>query len=219
MTYVADRRRVRRPMYQPLGDAESDFRARVKALDAAVKPIYKWPQRMTTYPAAFVDEVVLVLTRNVVRPFNDTKIAMLKDKSNIGVFEAIADTGQHLERAYEDLLADWNKALDEAQRTGAKTYQMPRLRDQVIAVINGSYAAWNRFAYLEGIKPWYMQLGPVVDGVISALAWMGRKAEQLAGLVPDLPPIGKWMTWTLYATAGYLAYKLLLPPRPRSSEA
>ena len=139
-----------------------------------------WPGSPVSVTTDSVYEIASRISKDVVQPIHQLLTKMLKDKSNILVWDEIANTGGPMDRNWQDFVAIAFGLADPAQAKGQKSVVVgAQFRQYLLGTVGGASAALHKLAYLEGIKPWMVQLGTVFNGVLDALVWLGKVAHAL----------------------------------------
>lgn len=169
-------------------------------------------------PTGFVIDLLGALLREVIQPFTDLRLEMLRNISNVVVTDAILTAGKALETS-------WNKRLmpvmlDAIQKraAGLQTmavvipsappgYTMARHVNMVILTIIGGYQT---LMELNEAKPWYMRMGGVTAGALNYLEMAGAMVDQAVKVMAAAgaiiyKPIAAVITATEWAIKGTLA--------------
>lgn len=177
-------------------------------------------------PPAFVIDLLSTLLREVVRPFTDLQLQMLKDQSNIFVAGEITLAGQGVDKY-------WNRALQpvmlqaiQARNAGAPTMAVvvptartasQGLRWFVNALLLEVIGGYKRLAELDQLKPWFLKLHGITDAMLAFMELAGKMAAQAkrvlaaAGAIVYAPlgALQSALGWTIkISLVGVVAYLL-----------
>lgn len=179
-------------------------------------------------PPAFVIDLLAALLREVVRPFTDLQLAMLRDLSNIFVAGEITAAAGKLDDYWNMRLQPVLLAAVRARDAGlaSMAVQVPGARSttqglawHVSALLVEVIAGYQRLAELEALKPWYLKLHGITDAMVRFLDQAGRMVQQAqrviaaAGAIAYAPiaAIQSAISWTIKASlvgvAAYLLWK------------
>lgn len=177
-------------------------------------------------PPAFVIDLLSTLLREVVRPFTDLQLAMLKDQSNMFVAAEITAAGAGLDRYWnqglQPVLLQAYRARDAGVATIAVQVPGARTASQglvwfVNALLVEIIYGYKRLAELEALKPWFLKLHGITDAMLGFLELAGKMAQQAMRVIAAAgaivyAPIGALQSalgWTLkLSLVGVVAYIL-----------
>lgn len=136
-------------------------------------------------PTAFLVDLLSELLREVVKPFTDLRLKMLKDLSNVALTEEIGKTGASVDKYWGKLVPVMLDAIKKRQQgvqlmqvviAGAPPgYTFVRYVNLVFqSVIDG----YGRLMEFEDAKPWFLSLGSVTTGAIEFLLKAGQMVDQ-----------------------------------------
>lgn len=180
-------------------------------------------------PTGFVIDLLGDLLREVVVPFTDLRLKMLKDVTNVVLTNEIAATGRTVDSHWGTKLKPVMLEAIQKRNAGFPTmqvvipgapagYTMARYVNMLIlSVIDG----YERLITFQDIKPWFMSLGGITGGALEFLARAGQMVEQAKRVMASAgeliyKPIAaafNIIDWTvkgsLAAGVAYLAWRLL----------
>lgn len=177
-------------------------------------------------PPAFVVDLLSTLMRDVVRPFTDLQLQMLQDQSNMFVAAEITAAGAGLDRYWNQGLQPVLLQAIQARNAGVATMavRVPGARTAgqgLVAFVNALLVeviyGYKRLAELDALKPWFLKLHGITDGMLAFMELAGKMAAQAKRVIAAAgaliyAPIGALQTalaWTLkLSLVGVVAYLL-----------